>query len=117
MRETNELLKGIHLEGIHLDELEKGEVMDLETKTRHYRLEFLGGNRVRVSGHPQWCPTPVEARLEGSLDNSGAFESGFIGTGMHVVFERFDDRLPVTTTEVKDVHLVPTSPDDIPFAA
>lgn len=92
-------------EGVQLTELETGSVIDIKTKSRHYSVEYLGGDRVRVSGHPQWCPTPVVVRLEGSLRNSGAFEPGFVGPGMHLVFQRFDDRLPVTTTEVKDVHL------------
>jgi hypothetical protein len=93
-------------DGVQLSDLKEGSVIDIETKSRHYSVEYLGGDRVRVSGHPHWCPTPVEARLEGSLRNSGSFEPGFVGTGMHIVFERFDDHLPLTTTEVKDLHLV-----------
>ncbi len=100
MTTTTELL-----EGVHLTELEKGSLIDIETKSRHYSVEYLGGDRVRVSGHPRWCPTPVVARLEGSLGDSGVFEPGFVGPGMHMVFQRFDDRLPVTTTEVKDLRL------------
>jgi hypothetical protein len=92
-------------EGLQLTDLEKGSVIDIETKSRHYSVEYLGGDRVRISGHPQWCPTPVVVRLEGSLGNSGDFEPGFVGTGMHIVFQRFDDGVPVTTTEVKDLHL------------
>jgi hypothetical protein len=79
-------------DGVQLADLEKGSVLEIETKSRRYAMEYLGGDRVRISGHPQWCPTPIEARLEGSLRNSGVFEAGFVG------------RLPVTTTEVKDLH-------------
>jgi hypothetical protein len=92
-------------DGVQLAELEEGSVIDIETQSRHYSVEYLGGDRVRISGHPQWCPTPVVVRLEGSLRNSGAFEPGFVGSGMHIVFQRFDDRPPVTTSEVKDLHL------------
>jgi hypothetical protein len=92
-------------DGVQLAELKQGAVIDVETQSRHYSLEYLGGDEVRVSGHPQWCPTPVVVKLEGSLGNSGAFEPGFVGPGMHLVFQRFGDRMPVTTTEVKDVHL------------
>jgi hypothetical protein len=91
-------------EGVQLRDLEKGSVIEIETKSRRYAVEYLGGDRVRISGHPGWCPNPVEARLEGSMRNSGAFEEGFVGPGMHVVFQRSDDSLPVTTTEVKDLH-------------
>ena len=93
------------LEGVHLSQLEEGALIDVETKTRHYSVEYLGGDEVRVSGHPQWCPTPVLARLEGSLADSGLFEPGFVGPGMHMVFQRANDQLPVTTTTVKDLRL------------
>jgi hypothetical protein len=93
------------VEGLQLTELEKGSMIDIETKSRHYSVEYLGGDQVRVSGHPEWCPTPIVVRLEGSLRNSGAFEPGFVGPGMHIVFQRLDDRLPVTTSEVIDLHL------------
>jgi hypothetical protein len=100
MTKTAELL-----EGVHLTELEEGAMIDINTKSRHYSVEYLGGDNVRVSGHPTWCPTPIAARLEGSIRDSGAFEPGFVGRGMHMVFQRSDDSLPVTTTEVKDLHL------------
>jgi hypothetical protein len=93
------------LEGVHLRSLDRGSVIDLETKSRHYRIEYMGGDRVRVSGHPQWCPAPVLAHLQGSPHDSGTFEPDFVGRGMHLVFRRLDDRLPVTTSEVMDIRL------------
>jgi hypothetical protein len=92
-------------EGVQLTDLARGAVMDIETKSRHYSVEYLGGDHVRISGHPQWCPTPIVVRLEGSLGNSGDFEPGFVGHGMRLVFQRLDDRPPVTTSEVKDLHV------------
>jgi len=92
-------------EGVQLTELEKGSVIDIETKSRHYSIEYLGEDQVRISGHPQWCPTPVVVRLEGSMRNSGEFEPGFVGLGMHIVFQRLDNPVPVTTTEVRDLRL------------
>ncbi len=100
MTATAELLEGVHLSG-----LDRGSVIDLETKSRHYRIECLGGDRVRVSGHPQWCPTPVLSQLQGSLHDTGTFEPDFVGLGMHLVFRRADDQLPVTTTEVIGIRL------------
>jgi hypothetical protein len=93
------------LEGVHLSKLAEGSVIDLETKSRHYWMEYLGGDRVLVSGHPQWCPTPLVVHLRGSMGASGKFEPDFIGEGMRVVFQRFDDSLPVTTSEAKHIRL------------
>lgn len=99
MQQTVELA-----EGVCVSKLAKGSVIDLATKTRHYLIECLGGDRVRVSGHPQWCPVPVEAKFEGSIGGSG-IELGFVTPGMRAVFRRLDDRRSVTTSEVTDIRL------------
>jgi hypothetical protein len=90
------------LEGVSLSSLGEGSVIDLETKSRHYRIEYLGGDQARISGHPQLCPTPVLAQLQGSIGRSG-IESGFIRQGMHLVFRRLDDHVPVTTSEITGI--------------
>src|SRR5258708_28312072 len=92
--------------GVYLSSLDTGSAVDLETKSRHYRIEYLEGDRVRISGHPRWCPTPVLARLHGSKGGSDGFEEGYIGCGMRLLFERLDDRIPVTTSEITDIRVV-----------
>ena len=94
------------LEGVYLSSLDTGSAIDLETKSRHYRIEYLEGDRIRISGHPQWCPAPVLARLHGSWGDSGAFQEGYIGCGMRLVFERLDNHIPVTTSEITDLRVI-----------
>src|ERR1700688_1775005 len=62
-----------------------GSLIDVETKSRHYRIEYLGGNSIRVSGHPEFCPQPVMGSLQGSLDRDGTLEIGFIACGMRMI--------------------------------
>jgi hypothetical protein len=62
----------------------------------------LGGNTIRVSGHPRFCPTPVFAQLEGSVTSEGTIESGVIELGTRLVF-LFEDHIPVTTSKVVHV--------------
>lgn len=93
------------LEGVQLGSLANGAVLDLETKSRHYRVEYLGGSEVRISGHPEWCPTPTPAKLHGSTHRSGAFEVGFIGRGMRLVFRRREDGVLVTTSEIVEIQV------------
>src|SRR6185295_11710314 len=81
------------LDGVRLSSLTTGSVINLHTKSRHYRIEYLDGDRVRISGHPMWCPTPVLARLHSSRAASGGFEDDYIGCGMHLMFERLDDNI------------------------
>lgn len=93
------------LQGVYVSSLDTGSTIDLETKSRHYRIEYLEGDRIRISGHPRWCPTPVLARLHGSRVG-GEFEEGYIACGMHLVFERLDNHVPVTTSEITDIRMV-----------
>ena len=79
--------------------LASGSVIDVETRSRHYRIECRGGNAIRISGHPEYCPEPVSARLHGSVDKQGALEFGVIGRGMRLQF-MLEDRRPVTTSRV-----------------
>ena len=34
--------------------LAPGSRIDVETKSRHYQIECLGGNAIRISGHPEY---------------------------------------------------------------
>src|SRR6266567_730413 len=65
--------------------LARGCLIDIETKSRHYRIECLGGKAVRISGHPEYCPNPVPAQLQGSVDKEGILEWGFIGRGKRLL--------------------------------
>ena len=89
-------------ENLDCRSLEPGSLIDVETTSRHYRIECLGGSNVRVSGHPRFCPTPVLAQLEGSVTTEGTIEDGMIERGMRLVF-LFEDHIPVTTSKVLNV--------------
>jgi hypothetical protein len=85
--------------GVNLDALAPGSRIDVETKSRHYYIECLGGNSVRISGHPEYCPEPTPAKIHGSIDKEGVLECGHIGRGMKLMFFVEDNR-PVTTSRV-----------------
>ena len=84
--------------------LARGAVVDVETKSRHYRIECLGGNAVRISGHPEYCPDPVPARLHGSVDSEGTLELGLIQRGMRLMF-LLNEHRPITTSRVLHVRV------------
>ena len=83
-------------EGVDLKSLSPGSLIDMETKNRHYTIEYLGGTTMRISGHPAFCPNPVLAELQGSVDREGVFDTGSITPGRRVVF-LLDEHTPVTT--------------------
>src|SRR5580698_11288034 len=54
-------------DGIYLDELPVGAVLDVETDHHSYRVENRGKGRALISGHPEYCPEPVLVELHGSV--------------------------------------------------
>jgi len=91
-------------EFIDCKNLVRGSWIDVETKSRHYRIECLGGSAIRISGHPEYCPDPVPAQVHGSVNQEGALELGLIGKGMRLVF-LLNERRPVTTSRVLHVRV------------
>jgi hypothetical protein len=89
---------------VDCNNLVRGSWIDVETKSRHYRIECLGGNAIRISGHPEYCPDPVPAQLHGSLNREGDLELGLIGRGMRLKFF-LNESLPITTSRVLHVHV------------
>lgn len=73
-------------EGVHLDELEVGAVIELQTGHHIYRLENMGNGNALISGHPTYCPQPLMVQVHGSIDETGHLKWQFIGKGMRLVF-------------------------------
>jgi hypothetical protein len=94
------------LKSLDLRSLSVGSLIDVETKSRHYHIECLGGDAIRISGHPEYCPEPVRANLRGAIDKEGELESGVIEPGMRLLLLLNDDH-PVTTSRVVSIHVDP----------
>ncbi len=92
------------VDSLDCNNLARGSLVDVETMSRHYQIECLGGNEIRISGHPEYCPSPMPGHLEGSLDREGTLEQGRIECGMRLRFLLNDD-CPVTTSRVVSVHV------------
>ena len=93
-------------QGVYLNQLAEGTVLDIETQHHHYRLVKRADTHVRISGHPMLCPEPIEVELEGSLAGGPQPQPnpGYIGRGMRLVFKdpRFDQL--ITTSRIRKIH-------------
>jgi len=88
---------------VELNDLRAGSLIDVETRSRFYHIECLGGNVIRISGHPEYCPRPEVGQLYGAMDNQGAVELGVIEPGMRLTF--FVNDRPFTTSRVVSIHV------------
>jgi hypothetical protein len=91
-------------ESVDCRSLPPGAVVDVETKNRRYQIECLGGNAIRISGHPDYCPTPMTAELQGSSDQKGIVGAGIIERGRYLRF-LVENILPITTSRVRGIYV------------
>jgi len=93
-------------EGVYVKDLVEGAVVDIETQHRHYRLIKRADRHMRISGHPTFCPEPVEVEVEGSMAGEFALvpNPGFIGRGMFLVFKHPHFDQLITTSRIREIH-------------
>jgi len=97
-------------DGIALDDLAVGAVVEVETGHTTYRVENRGDGKILISGHPQYCPEPVLVELHGSTSSHAILKFRFIGRGLHLEF-RHPTLGVVRTSRIKAIReLKPTSP-------
>src|SRR5258706_13434379 len=89
-------------EGVYLDDLAVGAVVEVVTGHHTYRLENRSGGAVLISGHPVYCPEPVLVDLHGSI-NDGQIKMWFIGRDMRLYFRHPTLGL-VQTSRVREIH-------------
>ena len=72
--------------GVHLDRLLPGDKLQVETRDWICDFEYCGEYRAIISGHPVYCPEPVEVNVAGSTWGGSLLKLHFIGRGMHLEF-------------------------------
>lgn len=72
--------------GVFLTDLPPGATLEVETENHKYNLVNAGGGRAWISGHPDYCPHPVQVTVLGSNWGGSVVKSYFIGRGMRLEF-------------------------------
>ena len=91
--------------GVDLDDLADGSVLEVETKHHRYTIVKTAPTRVRISGHPKFCPEPVTVEIDRCAAERLALKPGYIGRGMHLVFEH-PVYHTISTSRILDIHKV-----------
>ncbi len=74
-------------DGVYLDNLQDGDVLEVETCHHRYTIVTRTQGEALISGHPVYCPEPTPVRIEGSIWYGFTLRSGFIGIGMCLAFQ------------------------------
>ncbi|MFZ0805584.1 MAG: hypothetical protein WAN03_05355, partial [Candidatus Sulfotelmatobacter sp.] len=52
--------------GVFLNDLPPSTVLEIQTMHHRYTAVLLGGSEALLSGHPEFCPEPVQVAIAGS---------------------------------------------------
>ena len=96
---------GSEPDGVYLDDLAEGAVLELETKHHRYKIVKSNHTRAYISGHPKFCPEPVTVEIDGSGGAGHGLKPGYIGRGMHLIFEH-PVYHTITTSCILDIHRI-----------
>jgi hypothetical protein len=88
--------------GVHLGDVSPGTVLEVETQNRAYKILYRGMGRAMISGHPVFCPEPVEVTIHGSTWGGSMLKTRYIGRGMRLEFAHPDFQ-PITTSVILNV--------------
>jgi hypothetical protein len=82
-----EFLDADQVDGIDVDDLPVGAMLEIETGHTRYILETRGEGKVLLSGHPEYCPEPVLVQFHGSVGGPTLIRPGRIEPGMKMAFQ------------------------------
>src|ERR1700690_3104667 len=94
----SEIEGGVFLEGLPPD-----TVLQIRTQHHFYTALLLNDSSVLISGHPQYCPQPVQVTLAGSTWDGSMLKARFIGRGMHLEFHHPAYSAPIVTSPIQEI--------------
>lgn len=95
--------------GIDLEDLPIGAVVEIETGHTTYRMENKGEGGAILSGHPKYCPEPTLVQMQGSVGSDGTLKWRYLGTGCRMVFTP-PEHAVIRTSSIKSMRRVPPGP-------
>lgn len=72
--------------GVNLNDVPPEAVLEVQTKNHVYTIVHKGWGHALISGHPDFCPSPVEVQIHGSTWGGSMIMTRYIGRGMHLEF-------------------------------
>ncbi|MGD0215547.1 MAG: hypothetical protein ABSB87_20185 [Terriglobales bacterium] len=94
----SEIEGGVFLEGLPPD-----TVLHIRTQHHFYTALLLGEGSALLSGHPEYCPEPVQVTIAGSTWGGSMLKMRFIGRGMHLEFHHPAYSTPIITSAIQEI--------------
>ena len=89
--------------GVFLDDLPPSTVLQIQTLHHCYTAVLLGGSEALLSGHPEFCPEPVQVAISGSTWGGSMLKLQYVGRGMHLEFRHPQYATPIITSPIQEI--------------
>src|SRR6202142_2703707 len=89
--------------GVFLNDLPPSTILQIQTMHHCYTAVLLGGSEALISGHPEFCPRPVQVAIAGSTWGGSMLKLQFVGRGMHLEFHHPEYATPIVTSPIQDI--------------
>jgi hypothetical protein len=89
--------------GVSLKDLPPATVLQIQTMHHCYTAVLLGGNEAMISGHPEFCPRPVQVAITGSTWGGSMLKCQFVGRGMNLEFHHPEYPTPIVTSPIQEI--------------
>jgi hypothetical protein len=89
--------------GVFLHDLPPSTVLHIQTMHHCYTAVLLGGSDALISGHPEFCPAPVQVAIAGSTWGGSMLKLQYVGRGMHLEFHHPEYATPIITSPIQEI--------------
>ena len=89
--------------GVFLNDLPPSTVLRIQTMHHCYTAVLLGGSEAMLSGHPEFCPEPVQVAIAGSTWGGSMLKLQYVGRGMHLEFRHPHYPTPIITSPIQEI--------------
>jgi hypothetical protein len=89
--------------GVFLHDLPPSTVLQIQTLHHCYTAVLLGGSDALLSGHPEFCPSPVHVAIAGSTWGGSMLKLQYVGRGMHLEFHHPEYSAPIVTSPIQEI--------------
>lgn len=89
--------------GVFLNELPPATILQIQTLNHCYTAVLLGGSEALLSGHPEFCPEPVQVAIAGSTWGGSMLKLQYVGRGMHMEFHHPAYARPIVTSAIQEI--------------
>jgi hypothetical protein len=89
--------------GVFLNDLPPSTVLEIQTMHHRYTAVLLGGSEALISGHPEFCPEPVQVAIAGSTWGGSMLKLQYVGRGMHLEFRHPLYPTPIVTSPIQEI--------------